>query len=201
MPNPSSDWINENDRLSLLNKSGVNEFIRVNEFIHLARFQSNRDDKYRCPYKTCNNVIWHDIGVIRSHLLIYEFTPNYIEWYHHGEPRRTRITQEADIGIDQRCIGGLHDAIHHIMDHEDFNDLANPTPSELRAEEQVDDLFADLEAELYLGCKYFFDFIVLVFVDALRSHEPLDEQIVHWTFATSEEVSFIWLPNSRKALR
>ena len=40
-----------------------------------------------------------------------------------------------------------------IRDHEDFDDDMEPTPSEMRTEEQVEDLFVELEAELYPGCK------------------------------------------------
>ena len=58
--------------------------------------------------------------------------------------------------------GGLHDALYDIMDHEDFDNFTDPTPSEVRADEQVEDLFAELEAELYPGCKEFSSLSFLV---------------------------------------
>ena len=137
MSNPSRDWVTENERLSLQYKIGVNEFIRI------ASRQPNENGQYRCPCKSCNNVRWHAIGVVRHHLLDNGFTPGYTEWYHHGE--RLVLTHGEDpIGTDQRGVGGLHDALHDIMDHEDFDDFADPTPSEVRAEVQVEDLFAEL---------------------------------------------------------
>jgi hypothetical protein len=41
------------------------------------------------------------------------------------------------------------------MDHKDFDNFADLTPSEVRVDEQVKDLFVELEAELYPGCKMF----------------------------------------------
>ena len=40
----------------------------------------------------------------------------------------------------------MHDALHDIVDHEDFDGFTDPTPSKMRAEEQVEDLFVELEA-------------------------------------------------------
>ena len=94
---------------------------------------------------------WLDIEVIKNHLLNKRFTPGYTEWYHHGE--RHVLTQVEDASeTNQRGVGGLHDALHDIMDHENFDDFTDPTPSEVRAKEQVEELFIELEAELYPGC-------------------------------------------------
>ena len=189
MSNPSRDWITENNRVTLQYKTGVNEFIRA------ARRFPNEKAKYRCPCKPCNNVRWHDIGVVRNHLLNKGFTPGYTKWYHHGELERVVLPHEEDSigGTDQRGIGGLHGAVEDIRDHEDFDDATEPTQSEVRAEEQVEDLFAELEAELYPGyMQRVFFFVLLGFVDAPQIHEPLDEQVVHRTLAALEEVSSSW---------
>ena len=130
MSNPSRDWITENNRLSLQYKTGVNEFIRV------ASRLPNENGHYRCPCKSCNNVRCLDIGVVKNHLLNKGFTPGYTEWYHHGERRMVEDASETN----QRGVGGLHDALHDIMDHEDFDDFTDPTPSEVRADEQVENI-------------------------------------------------------------
>ena len=49
----------------------------------------------------------------------------------------------------------MHDALHDIIDHEDFDEFVDLTPSKVYAEEKVEDLFAELEAELYPGSKEF----------------------------------------------
>ena len=91
---------------------------------------------------------WLDIGVVKNHLLNKGFTPGYTERYHHGE--RHVLTQVEDASeTNQRGVSELHDGIHDIVDHEDFNDFTDLTPSEVRAEEQVEDLFVELQAELY----------------------------------------------------
>ena len=156
--------------MTLQYKTGVNEFIRA------ARRFPNENGKYRCPCKPCNNVRWHDIGVVRNHLLNKGFTPGYTKWYHHGELERVVLPHEEDSigGTDQRGIGGLHGAVEDIRDHEDFDDATEPTQSEVRAEEQVEDLFAELEAELYPGCKEFSSLSFLVSLMHLKVTN-------HWT--------------------
>ena len=156
--------------MTLQYKTGVNEFIRA------ARRFPNENGKYRCPCKLCNNVRWYDIGVVRNHLLNKGFTPGYTKWYHHGELERVVLPHEEDSigGTDQRGIGGLHGAVEDIRDHEDFDDATEPTQSEVRAEEQVEDLFAELEAELYPGCKEFSSLSFLVSLMHLKVTN-------HWT--------------------
>ena len=58
------------------------------------------------------------------------------------------------------------------MDLEDIDDFTDPTPSEVRAEEQVEDLFAKLEVELYPGCKEFLplSFLVLLMHIKVTNH-------------------------------
>lgn len=56
------------------------------------------------------------------------FTSGYTEWYHHDE--RLVLTHEEDaVGTYQRGIRGWHDALHDIIDHEDFDDSVDQTPS------------------------------------------------------------------------
>ena len=75
--------------MSLQYKTGVNEFIR------LASKRPNENGHYRCPCKSCNNVIWLDIGVVKNHLLNKGFTPEYTEWYHHGARHVFTQVEEA----------------------------------------------------------------------------------------------------------
>ena len=71
------------------------------------------------------------------------------------ESQILRVTEEATLGID-RDIVWLHNALHDIMNHEDFDDVIDSTQSELREKEQVEDLYIEMEAELYANYKYFF---------------------------------------------
>ena len=74
-----------------------------------------------------------EIGIVRFHLMNKVFTLNCTKWYHHGE--RHVLTQEEDaIETNQRGVERLHDALHDIMDHEDFDEFADSTPSEVCTE-------------------------------------------------------------------
>ena len=92
-----------------------------------------------------------DIGVVKNHLLNKGFTPGYTEWYHHGERRMIEAASETN----QRGVGGLHDALHDLMDHEDFDDFTDPTPSEVRADEQVEHCSLSWKQNCTLGAKSF----------------------------------------------
>ena len=113
----------------------------------------------------------HDIGVVKRHLMDKGFTSGYTTWYHHGECLLSTHEEDAS-QTDQRGVGGLHDALHDIMDHEDSDNFADPTPSEVHVEEQAEDLFAELEAELYPGCKEFssLSFLLLLMHTKVTNH-------------------------------
>ena len=150
--------ITENNRVTLQYKTGVNEFIRA------ARRFPNKMDKYRCHCKPCNNMRWHDIGVVRNHLLNKGFTPGYTKWYHHGELERVVLSHEEDSigGTDQRGIGGLHGAVEDIRDHEDFDDATEPTRercvqrSKWKTSSPSWKRNCTLDAKSFLLCRYWF---------------------------------------------
>ena len=60
------------------------------------------------------------------------------------------------------------------MNHDDYDDFVDPTPSEVREVESIEDLFAELKAELYPGCK---DFSSLSFLVSLMHIKVTN----HWT--------------------
>ena len=78
------------------------------------------------------------------HLLSNGFTLYYIQWYHHGEPRHAIAAKEEAVVENEQHVG-------------------DPILNEVRKEEQIEELFAELKAELYLGCKEFLSLSFLIF--------------------------------------
>ena len=58
--------------------------------------------KILCPRSDCKNVlVWSDVTIIRSHLIVRGFVKHYTVWVHHGEtpfnvvePREENMEEE-----------------------------------------------------------------------------------------------------------
>ena len=62
--------------------------------------------------------------------------------------------EEAAVENEQD-IGGLHDAIHDTMNHDDYDDFINSIPNEVHEEEQIEDLFVELKQSCTLVARIF----------------------------------------------
>jgi len=156
MSNPNREWILVDDKMSLEFKAGVAEFMV------LARTQVNSQGKVKCPCKQCNNARYQLVELVEIHLSLKGFTRNYTRWVHHGEERVPLVIGQSSVDRDGSRGGGMHDALYDITDHDDLEDFEEPSMSEERGHDQMQDLLADLESELYPGCKEFSSLSFLV---------------------------------------
>ena len=71
---------------------GVDKFIEAVEK-HATMLIENKDTII-CPCKYCKNrMVWIDVTIIISHLIMRGFVENYTMWIHHGE---TVIVNDED---------------------------------------------------------------------------------------------------------
>ena len=73
---------------SLRWKPGFRE--EVDKFIEAAKNHvmtlTQNKDSIICPYHDCkNHIVWRDVDIIRSHLIMRGFVEDYTVWIHHGE--------------------------------------------------------------------------------------------------------------------
>ena len=62
----------------------------VDKFIEAAKYHAmtltQNKDSIICPYHDCkNHIVWRDVDIIRSHLIMRGFVEDYTVWIHHGE--------------------------------------------------------------------------------------------------------------------
>ena len=81
---------------SLRFKAGFRE--EVDKFIEAAKkhttILTENKDTIICPCKDCkNHMVWTDVTIIRSHLIMRGFIEDYTVWIHHGE---TVIVNDED---------------------------------------------------------------------------------------------------------
>ena len=109
MSYPNRNWIIEDQRLSVEFAAGMTEFMTM------ARQHVNIEGRVKCPCKRCNNVLMQQIPDIENHLFIRGFKRNYTRWIFHGEEEDDVMQYQTDY----RRGGGMFDAVHDILDHND----------------------------------------------------------------------------------
>ena len=139
-------WIFEENRLSAKYIAGVELFLEI------AKYHVNAEGKARCPCKTCVNIFKQTIDVMDLHLFDKGFSKDYTNWIYHGEPRVV-ATQPVRYVVEDA--GGMHDALQDIMDHDAVDEETPIDPSTEYNASQFEDLFTELEAELWPGCTEF----------------------------------------------
>ena len=70
----------------------------VDKFIEAAKNNAmtltQNKDSIICPCHDCrNNIVWRDVDIIRSNLIMRGFVEDYTVWIHHGE---TVIVNDED---------------------------------------------------------------------------------------------------------
>ena len=147
-------WINLRDRLSDEYWNGAMEFVKK------ARNFVNDRGLVRCPCKKCVNVLHQPIEVMEAHIIDHGFDPFYKMWVFHGEedestdqvmPEEGRVDNDEVLDVLNDFIGPLNDDGIRNDAHLD-DDITSAT---MASDEQYEDLFAEVEAELYPGCTTF----------------------------------------------
>ena len=135
----------------------------VDHFIAKASFHLNEENKTRCPCVKCLNYQFHDLVTVKRHILEYGFSGHYINWNFHGEEDINSSynfqTVESNVGEDDDdkddnseddMAEALRDAAgpsggsnnNDTTDLDDYNNTTN----------LFDQLFAEMQKELYPGC-------------------------------------------------
>ncbi|XP_060961811.1 uncharacterized protein LOC133032017 [Cannabis sativa] len=128
-------------------RSGVDEFVAV------ATNHVNADGLARCPCMRCLNVNFHTPATIRVHLFLSGIQPSYNPWYFHGET----FSQPA-VELPENDEEEMADVLADMLRGDPgFDESANTTDSfnepPINDNNKFDDLFKEMEAELYPGCK------------------------------------------------
>ncbi|XP_062093595.1 uncharacterized protein LOC133799612 [Humulus lupulus] len=166
-------WTSNKNRLSTKFINGLKNFIT------LSRDHLNDENKIRCPCVMCMNLYFHDLETIERHIFVKGFYTHYVKWVHHGE----NIVDESDGEDDANDFDDLED-VDDLDDVDDAEESDNnytsdddmipaiedltqqdPTKSNFanfgdsthRKEkgQKFHNLFAEVEKELYPGCKKF----------------------------------------------
>ncbi|KAM6575504.1 hypothetical protein CsatA_023831 [Cannabis sativa] len=128
-------------------RSGVDEFVAV------ATNHVNADGLARCPCMRCLNVNFHTPATIRVHLFLSGIQPSYNPWYFHGET----FSQPA-VELPENDEEEMADVLADMLRGDPgFDESANTTDSfnepPINDNNKFDDLFKEMEAKLYPGCK------------------------------------------------
>ncbi|XVF44273.1 hypothetical protein PTKIN_Ptkin02bG0107000 [Pterospermum kingtungense] len=143
------EWVKTKSRLSPEYMEGIDEFLNV------AKRGLNTKGETLCPCTKCFNTRWHNIDVIRAHLLRVGIDRAYTRWVYHGEKELDDICFGDDdfVNEDDGLRSGLHDAIggqyFNIGSTDDLTRNQRTTVEEAR----YDKLYEALNKPLFAGCK------------------------------------------------
>ena len=133
-------------------------FNSARAFIDKAKNYPNKEGLVRCPCRKCVNELWQEIGVIEAHIIDHEFNLLYKILRYHGEPDifLEPIVHEQSDNSGDEMLNVLEDGIRPT--HELLTKDENPKNFETEPpqREKYDDLFAEMEIELYVGCQIFY---------------------------------------------
>ncbi|XP_060972508.1 uncharacterized protein LOC133038393 [Cannabis sativa] len=129
---------------------GCHEFWNgLQAFLAMASEHKDCDGRIRCPCVRCINSRFEKIDRVRAHVFDRGFMQGYDKWIYHGEPE--------DV-VDDVAVADIESEDEMIPILEDF---FPPTTEDVQGEDeqpttnpQFDDLFEEIEAELYPGCDW-----------------------------------------------
>ncbi|KAM6571477.1 hypothetical protein CsatA_015557 [Cannabis sativa] len=115
----------------------------------MASEHKDCDGRIRCPCVRCINSRFEKIDRVRAHVFDRGFMQGYEKWIYHGEPEDAVVdVAVADVESEDEMIPILEDFFPSTTEEpqgEDEQPTTNP---------QFDDLFEEIEAELYPGCDW-----------------------------------------------
>ncbi|KAM6580121.1 hypothetical protein CsatA_003895 [Cannabis sativa] len=119
-------------------------------FLAMASNYKNSDGKIRCPCVKCLNTRFEPLNIVEAHVFDWGFDNGYQKWIYHGESE-TEVVARTE-------------AVEHILDDEDdemipiVEDFIRPTTEDVQRNsdsfQYYDELFEEIEAELYPGCHW-----------------------------------------------
>ncbi|XP_060959205.1 uncharacterized protein LOC133030469 [Cannabis sativa] len=115
----------------------------------MASEHKDCDGRIRCPCVRCINSRFEKIDRVRAHVFDRGFMQGYDKWIYHGEPEDVVVdVAVADVESEDEMIPILEDFFPSTTEEpqgEDEQPTTNP---------QFDDLFEEIEAQLYPGCDW-----------------------------------------------
>uniref|UniRef100_A0A803Q230 Transposase-associated domain-containing protein n=1 Tax=Cannabis sativa TaxID=3483 RepID=A0A803Q230_CANSA len=114
----------------------------------MAEQHKGSDGKIRCPCVKCVNNKRHTPVDVRGHILRWGFQTSYEQWVFHGEEE----VNVADVIVDENDVDEMRDVINDFFTP--ACDDNTPSVDGNRMGEYYDELFKDIEAELYPGCNW-----------------------------------------------
>ncbi|KAM6552349.1 hypothetical protein CsatB_002157 [Cannabis sativa] len=115
-------------------------------FMELASKHKDCDGRIFCPCVKCKNTRLHPLNTVEAHIFTKGFESSYERWIYHGEPDEP---VEANINVDaDEMAGVIEDFFPPIDDDERAGD------DEMQRGQYYDDMFEEIEAQLYPGCDW-----------------------------------------------
>ncbi|XP_030478112.1 uncharacterized protein LOC115695162 [Cannabis sativa] len=115
----------------------------------MASEHKDCDGRIRCPCVRCINSMFEKIDRVRAHIFDRGFMQGYEKWIYHGEPEdAVDDVAVADVESEDEMIPILEDFFPSTTEDvqgEDEQPTTNP---------HFDDLFEEIEVELYLSCDW-----------------------------------------------
>ncbi|XP_060973950.1 uncharacterized protein LOC133039138 [Cannabis sativa] len=135
-------------------KRGKEYWECLQAFLAMASAYKNSDGKIRCPCVRCLNTRFEPLNIVEAHIFDWGFDNGYQKWIYHGE---------AEVEVPRNEVS-RNEVLESILDDEDdemipiIEDFIRPTTEEVQTNpdsfQYYDDLFEEIEAELYPGCHW-----------------------------------------------
>ncbi|XP_076952589.1 uncharacterized protein LOC143626347 [Bidens hawaiensis] len=141
--------------IKLRNRNSPDFLNGIRNFIEIAQNHVDSQGKAFCPCRRCCNGIRHDLKTIRNHIHEIGFLPSYQTWHYHGEihPRAAEtsslFSQTTRTPITNNEMFNLVDDIM-----EEQHTCSPPTNNGAGLDPEFDELFKELNTELYPGCSW-----------------------------------------------
>ena len=111
-------------------------------FLRMAADYKDSDGRIKCPCVRCNNSRFESLAVVEAHVFDRGFHQAFDKWIFHGEVEEVVAKQVIE-----------EDEMIHVVE-----DFLLPTTEEVEADpsgsKDYDDLFEEIQTELYPGCDW-----------------------------------------------
>ncbi|XP_062100718.1 uncharacterized protein LOC133806640 [Humulus lupulus] len=114
-------------------------------FMALASKHKDCDGRIFCPCVRCKNTRLHPLDTVEAHIFTKGFESSYERWTYHGEPDEPIEANNADA---DEMVDVIEDFFPPI------NDDGRATDDGIQRGQYYDEMFEEIEAELYPGCDW-----------------------------------------------
>ncbi|XP_076885268.1 uncharacterized protein LOC143534737 [Bidens hawaiensis] len=128
----------------------------LENFIETAKNHLDSEDKTCCPCKKCVNSHRHSLTVIKAHIRDKVFQQSYETWIYHGEELPNSPVVDSLLGSRKRIVAPtqeMFDALDDVMAEQNTNE-ENIDEDANDLDPEFDELFAEVNTELYPGCTW-----------------------------------------------